>query len=411
MESPTGYKESHDLGYTLRTRYPDLYNDGQYFPVWANNYTRVLQTAQMFVRGYLGPFAPLNGDVVSVTSTGFPGAVGDSLSPSDICPKFADTQGAAQQAEWAAVFLPPIKQRLQALIAGNLTLTDADVLQIPYLCGFESQITGRLSPWCGVFTDDELKSYEYYNDLRYYYGIGPGTGLPSTMMMPFVNALVGGLLAHGPANLTGTFANGTAFALPKLIMAFMNDGQIAEIANAIGVFDDQAPLAPAVRDDARLYMASRFVTMRGTIAFERLNCLVAEDDPSSTSSTLSTTTQTSTTTSPPPRITTIIHTSPTTICPTLLPRTTTSTTPKLLKNETFLRLRLNDAVYPLPACQSGPGRSCRMAEYVAYLAGKYAAQGSWAENCNVTVEGAEAVVKGASFFGDLRVGWVRRLGA
>ncbi len=415
MESPTGYKESHDLGYTLRTRYPDLYNDGQYFPVWANNYTRVLQTAHMFVRGYLGPFAPLNGDVISVTSTGFPGAVGDSLSPSDMCPKFADTQGATQQTEWTAVFLPPIKQRLQALITGNLTLTDADVLQIPYLCGFESQITGRLSPWCGVFTDDELKSYEYYNDLRYYYGIGPGTALPSTMMMPFVNALVGGLLAHGPANLTGTFANGTAFALPKLIMAFMNDGQIAEIANAIGVFDDQAPLVPAVRDDARLYMASRFVTMRGTIAFERLNCLVAEDDASSTStSTTSTATGTTlstatrnTTTSTPPRITTVVTTSTTTICPTLLPRTTSTLK---TRNETFIRLRLNDAVYPLPSCQSGPGKSCPMAEYAAYVADKYAAQGNWAENCNVTVVGAEKVVKGASFFGSFAGAWVKRLG-
>ncbi|KAK4240511.1 histidine acid phosphatase [Achaetomium macrosporum] len=422
MESPTGYKESYDLAYTLRTRYPDLHNDGQYFPVWANNYTRVLQTAQMFVRGYLGPFSPTYGNVVSVTSKGFAGAVGDSLSPSDMCPNFVDTQGATQQASWAAVFVPPIKKRLQTMIRGNLTLTDNDILQIPYLCGFESQITGRLSPWCGVFTDDELKSYEYYNDLRYYYGVGPGTDLPSTMMTPFVNSLVG-LLTQGP-NVTGTFANGTTFALPKLLMAFMNDGQIAEIANAIGVFDDQAPLDPSVRDDGRLYMASRFVTMRGTITFERLNCIVEDSasgspttsgsaDGRSSSTTLSTVTRGSNTTVTPPTdtprlTTTAVRTVATTACPAaaaaaLLPRNGST------RNETFVRIRLNDAVYPVPSCKDGPGSSCRLRDYAAYIAKRYAAQGNWTKNCNVTLAGSPTSVRGASFFTDLSKPWLQIL--
>lgn len=34
QESPTGYKESYDLGYTLRTRYPDLYIPGTQFYAW-----------------------------------------------------------------------------------------------------------------------------------------------------------------------------------------------------------------------------------------------------------------------------------------------------------------------------------------------------------------------------------------
>jgi hypothetical protein len=427
MESPTGYKESYDLGYTLRTRYPDLYNDGQYFPVWANNYTRVLQTAQMFVRGYLGPLAPTYGNVVSVTAKGFAGAVGDSLAPSDMCPNFVDTSGAAQQAVWAAIFVPPIKKRLQAMITGNLTLTDGDITQMPYLCGFESQITGRLSPWCGVFTDDELKSYQYYNDLRYYYGLGPGTDLPPKMMTPFVNSLVG-LLAQGP-NVTGTLANGTTFTLPKLLMAFMNDGQINEIADVIGVFDDQAPLDPSVRDDGRLYMVSRFSTMRGTIAFERLNCIVEDsaDGHSSSSSSRTTSstvtrgsnTTTTTGTSPTGRTTTVVRTVTTTACPTptttttaslLLPRDSSSNSSPRRRNETFIRIRLNDAVYPVPSCKHGPGSSCRLSDYAAYIANKYAAQGSWVENCNVTLAGAPTTtVRGASFFTDLGLPWLQDL--
>jgi hypothetical protein len=404
-----------------------LYNDGERFLVWANNYTRVLQTAQMFVRGFLGPFASTYGSVISVTAKGFPEAVGDSLAPSDMCPNFVDTQGAAQQAIWTAIFVPPIKKRLQAMITGNLTLTDGDLLQIPYLCGFESQITGRLSPWCDVFTDDELKSYEYYNDLRYYYGIGPGTDLNLKMMMPFVNQLVN-LLAQGP-NITGTDANGTAFAVPKLLMAFMNDGQLNEIADVIGVFDEQAPLDPSVRDDNRLYMASRFATMRGTIAFERLNCLVEDNDgddngstssgsstqtaSSSSSSTSSTATEDENSTSTqtkPTRTTTIVQTITTTVCPT--PTTCPSfhhRTSSGARNETFIRIRLNDAVYPVPSCKDGPGSSCRLADYARYIADKYAAQGNWVENCNVTLPGVPTTVRGASFFTDLSRPWLQVL--
>jgi hypothetical protein len=143
---------------------------------------------------------------------------------------------------------------------------------MPYLCGFESQITGSLSPWCGVFTDTELRQYEYSNDLRYYYGEGPGTGLESTMMLPFLSALIG-LLQKGPS-INGTSANGKPFVLPKLLMSFLNDGQMSELVTSIGVFDGQPPLSATQMDDNRKYIASRFVSMRGTIAFERMNCAV-----------------------------------------------------------------------------------------------------------------------------------------
>ncbi|KAK4096433.1 histidine acid phosphatase [Parathielavia hyrcaniae] len=384
MQSPTGAKEAFDMGYTLRTRYPDLYTDGEPFIVWANNYTRVLQTAKMFVHGYLGPFASTYGSVVSVTSRGFPEAVGNSLGPSDMCPNFKDTSGAAEQAIWTANFLPPTKQRLQAMIKGNLTLTDGDVLQIPYLCGFESQITGRLSPWCDIFTDDELMSYQYHNDLRYYYGVGPGTDLNKKLMMPFVDSLVG-LLAQGPSNITGISADGSApFAVPKLLMAFMNDGQLNEMAAAVGVFDEEPHLDPSVRDDDRLFMTSRFSTQRGTIALERLNCVTSKVCRSR---------PTNGTTMPAARL--------------RFSRRSDSDSDtglglsSVARNETFVRIRLNDAVYPIPSCKGGPGSSCRLSDYRQFIADKYAAQGNWAQNCNVTLPGAPETVHGASFFTNL----------
>ncbi|KAI1076310.1 histidine acid phosphatase [Whalleya microplaca] len=354
MENPTGAKESYDLGYTLRTRYPDLYQDGDEFTVWANNYTRVLQTASMFVRGFLGYAAAQNGSIISVTSKGFPAALGDSLSPSDMCPAFQDSEGGDFKTTWDNIWVPPVQKRLQALVKGNLTLTASDVSQIPYLCGFESHITGQLSPWCDVFTDEELKQYEYSNDLRYYYGVGPGTSLPKKMMTPFLNALIG-VLRVGP-DVNGVKNDGSAFKLPKLLMTFLNDGQLTELVTASGVFDDQPPLSSTKKDDYRLWVGSHYVTMRGTIAFERLNCTTARS------------------------------------------------------NDAYIRIRLNDAVYPVPCCQSGPGSSCPLDDYVEYVAKKYAAEGDWVTNCNVTVvKDTPTTVKGASFFTDLSSPWVKQI--
>lgn len=343
--------------------------------VWANNYTRVLQTASMFVRGFLGFAAAQNGGVVSVTSKGFPAGAGDSLAPSDMCPNFKDAEGGDYKAAWDAIWIPPVQKRLQALIDGNLTLTADDINQIPYLCGFESHITGRLSPWCDVFTDEELRQYEYSNDLRYYYGVGPGTDLPKKMMTPFLNALVS-LLQEGPG-ITGTKADGSSFELPRLLVSFLNDGQLNELVTASGVFDAQRALSPTKKDDRRLWVGSRFTSMRGTIAFERLNCIASDDDKPRD----------------PTNMSGYSH------------RSVAAAT-----NATYVRVRLNDAVYPLPFCKGGPGSSCLLDQFAAYVADKYASEGDWLANCNVTItEDTPTKVKGASFFTDLSSAWVSQI--
>lgn len=307
----------------------------------------MLQTAENFLRGFIGTNATSLGKIVSVTSKDLTSAIGNSLAPSDMCPLFKDESGGASIATWNSIWQPKVQKRLQSLIKGNLTLTLSDVNLFPYLCGFESQITGRLSPFCDVFTDEELKMYQYSNDLRYYYGIGPGTDLPQKMMTPFLDSLIK-LLAQGPG-VEGTNADGSTFTVPRLLISFLNDGQLTELVTASGVFDKQKTLSPTKKDDGRLFIGSHFVTMRGTIAFERLTCKT-----------------------------------------------------KHSSNETYVRIKLNDQVYPVPSCKDGPGSSCSLSKYVAYVDKKYAKQGNWTENCNVTLAGAPSSVKGASFYTDLQ---------
>ncbi|KAL1898295.1 hypothetical protein Cpir12675_002002 [Ceratocystis pirilliformis] len=369
MESPTGWKEAYDMGYMLRTRYPDLYTDGDSFYTWANNYTRVIQTARNFARGFLGPRAEELGKIVSVTSKGYTGAIGNSLAPGDQCPAFSDDEGGSLAEAWKGIYIPPVQKRLQALIKGDLQLTSTDVAQMPYLCGFESQITGRLSPWCSVFTDAELLDYEYSQDLRYYYGTGPGKDLPPRIMMPFLDTLVK-LLGASNGTTTGVDASGTAFEVPKLLTVFLNDGQLNQLVAASGVFDKQATLSSTKRDPSRLFVSSRYTCMRGGISWERMTCNITETQ--TTSKYAESKSKTTTT-----------------------------------KEEVYVRVLLNDAVYPIPSCKSGPGSSCKLSDYTKYIADKYAAQGSWIKSCNVTTEGAPTKVQGASFFTDLSSAWIK----
>ncbi|KAJ4244818.1 hypothetical protein NW762_014397 [Fusarium torreyae] len=341
--SKTGYKELFDMA--NRSRYPDLYNEGDDFVVWANNYTRVLQTAQLFLHGYLGTNSSL-GTVVSVTSKGMPAHLGDNLAPSDMCPAFVD-DSSKQQDAWRSRWLPAYIKRLSKYIDGGLELDDSHWNDFPYICGFESQITGRLSPFCDTFTQKELEQYEYLQDIRYYYGVGPAAKVASKMMVPFLDALVQRLVA-GP-DATGKDFEGNPYKLPKLLMSFLNDGQLNELAVATGVFDKQGPLPLDHIQKDRLWRSSDISPMRGTIAFERLNC----------------------------------------------------GTKKGHSSKTYIRILINDVVYSVPACHDGPGKSCSVAKYAKLVKNKLRKNGNFAKICNATDPATPTKVFGASFFTDL----------
>jgi len=118
----------------------------------------------------MGPNSTL-GDVYVLKSSD-PRAVANSLAPSDLCPNYHDNSAGDLGTEWNSIYLPSISRRLNKLIDGDLNLTDSDVSNFPYLCGFETRITGSKSPFCDVFTKPETLRYEYAQALRYYYGNG-----------------------------------------------------------------------------------------------------------------------------------------------------------------------------------------------------------------------------------------------
>ncbi|KAG9524333.1 phosphoglycerate mutase-like protein, partial [Aureobasidium melanogenum] len=342
-----GYKELYDMGVVYRWRYPDFYTENTPFSVFANQYPaapRVVNSARLFARGYLGPNSTY-GDVY-VLKSNVPASIANSLAPSDSCPTYDDNGGGDNLTTWNNLYLPAVTKRINSHIHGNLTFTNSDVTNFPYLCGFETQITGHRSPWCNIFTDDELRKYEYAQDLRYYYGSGPGSGKNYTLMQPVLNAIVQRLV-DGP-NKTYVNSNGQSWTPGPLIPMFTNDGQINQLVSEIGVFDQQKPLPSTKIPDDQIYIASHYVTMRGTINFERLTC----------------------------------------------------------SNQKYVRITLNDAVYPVPSCQNGPGKSCPLESYAALIAQKSQSQGSFVQTCGLTNSTAAAAkTNTATFLVDNALSW------
>ena len=252
-----------------------------------------------------------------------------------------------------SVWTPATIKRINSMVDG-VEFDESDVLSMPYLCGFESQITGRLSPWCGVFTDEELRYYEYSQDLNYYYGTGPGSTNPAPVLfLPFLDSLLQ-LLAGGPGQ-KGKDRNGDTFDVPNLIMGFLNDNQIAEMTAAMGIFDAESKLPTSHIPKKYIYNVANFISLRGTVAFEVMNC-------SSTSS---------------------------------------YRPSKDAANSIYIRILLNDAVYTIPQCHGGPGGSCLLSEYASFIHKRNQAAGNFIDYCNVTMPGHPQTVGGASFFTDL----------
>lgn len=357
--STTGYKELIEMGATWRLRYADLYDYNTPFTMWANYYKsgpRVRDSARLFAHGFLGPNATDLGTIYALNSSD-PASWMNSLATSDLCPAYNDEGGSPYKDVWDNIYLPPIRARLNAQIQGGFNFTQQEVSIIPYLCGFETQITGRRSSFCDIFTEEEALQYEYAQDLRYWYGNGLGSDIEKYNMLPVVEGLVQRFV-DGP-NATYAVGNGT-FVPPKVIASFSNDGQINQLLAAIGVFDNE-PQLPANRTlPDRKFRASRLVTMRGTVAFERLACPAATSGYASSNST----------------------------------------------GDAYVRIRLNDVVYSVVDCTDGPGSSCPLSQYQNIIKSKIDTVGDFTKICNTT-DSSFAARPTATFFKDNTLSYQR----
>ncbi|KAI0746699.1 phosphoglycerate mutase-like protein [Daedaleopsis nitida] len=349
--SSTGSGEAFDLGVELRKRY-QLTKGGDNFTVWSAGQQRCVDTATYFTLGYLtqGNYVASpnsnRGHVITMPdSVNFTFA--DSLTPSAACPAYKSGDTSSKAGDFRATYQGKIAARLNRFLDG-LALSAADIGVMQDLCGFQAEVSGD-TRFCEVFEDSEWLDYEYAHDLNYYYGSGPGNPFSATTGVPWVKA-VADLFVAGP----GATRNGGNFVPPALVMSFTHDNNLPSIVSALGLWNtsvlpDVYPLSTKGPNPHRAFRSSYLVSFRGYVSLERLSC-DADDRPK-----------------------TVKH---------------TADQLELGPGEgadaaKYVRVRINNAVVPLPGCASGPESSCPLASFEEYVRTRAAVAGDFVQRCGL----------------------------
>ncbi|KAI0826714.1 phosphoglycerate mutase-like protein [Trametes gibbosa] len=351
----TGAGEAFHLGVDLRKRYR-FTPGGDNFTVWAAGQQRVVDTAAYFVQGYLSQgnylSAPAENRGVIVS---MPDSVNytfaDSLTPSNGCPTYKGGDTSSKASTFRSTYQGQIAARLNHYLDG-LALSASDIGVMQDLCGFQAEVNGD-TRFCDIFEEAEWKNYEYAHDLNYYYGSGPGNPFSATVGYPWLQAVTGLLASEQSSSANMTEAE-RAFNPPPLVMSFTHDNNLPPVVSALGVWNTSStrgvyPLSPTRPDPNRTFRSSYLVSFLGHIALERLSC-----DPHSPSSG--------------------VRHSAGRIDP------AAGTSAQALK---YVRIRINDAVVPVPGCVAGPGSSCPLKDFVSYVRKRGVVAGDFVERCGL----------------------------
>lgn len=115
-----------------------------------------------------------------------------------------------------------------------------------------------MSPWCALFTTEDLKVLEYYGDLRHYYRNGYGNKInPRLGQIPLVDLLK-------------TFQQAVDGKGKKIVAYFTHATMIDMVYTALDLFKDNDPLTSAQRNSDRKWRTSKWTTF-GANLFVVLN--------------------------------------------------------------------------------------------------------------------------------------------
>ncbi|KAI2464908.1 phosphoglycerate mutase-like protein [Annulohypoxylon bovei var. microspora] len=253
----SGRKQLFDHGVALRLHYPDLYTETK---VLAGDEDRVVESARWFMDGYYGR------DSNSTATLSVVGENDDTISwitPQYTCQKWDSNLGEDSLAEWRAVYLPPIAQRINDTLANacpSVQFTEEHVHGMLYACAYETAVYGiGSSPWCNVFLPKEIMDNEYESDLQMR-GFS-GYGLPGEM-----GPVLGSLLV----------SNVTNFLLEdegqKLSLGFGHDKTIALGLTALGLASDESYPSTGPVDPDRAWRAAKLMPFAASMFWKRLDC-------------------------------------------------------------------------------------------------------------------------------------------
>ncbi|OJJ31365.1 hypothetical protein ASPWEDRAFT_118605 [Aspergillus wentii DTO 134E9] len=298
-----GMQEAMTLGKSVKKRYSDLKTPAK---IWSSTSERTVKTAQGFISGYTNNHTS-RVDLKKVEEGKSTGA--DSLTPYKSCPAYSPSYGSDQSTTYTNHYTKPIIARLHAQ-APAFNFTKTDIAAMFQLCGYETVIRGS-SPFCSrdLFTQNEWLSFEYANDIMYFYNTGYGRDLSPSLGYPWINASVAALSSPSPSQ--------------HLYVSFTHRELPPTVITALGLFNNSAytnsnninatmPLDKV--NYHRAWKSSTILPFLTNIAIERMSCNNYGYDQGD-----------------------------------------------------YYRLLLNEGPQPLVDCQDGPGQSCSSRRFLDFV--------------------------------------------
>ncbi|XP_052758193.1 multiple inositol polyphosphate phosphatase 1-like [Galleria mellonella] len=235
-----GYNELRQLGNRIKEKFTNLLENVKHYQIRPTNQQRTIESAKAFTQG-LKNFTfnitdPVEKDVI--------------LTPYKYCSKYLKEvwDGTRTQMEMNRYYETEEFKQLQTNMKTRTNLTELsinNIISLYDLCRFyRGYSESNMSPWCALFTNDELPLLEYSKDLQHYYRNGYGNA---------INPKLGELVLK---DLYQSFNNTIQTNDRSFTAYFSHDSLIEMVYSALGLFQDHPRLTGSVRVKDRKWRTS-----------------------------------------------------------------------------------------------------------------------------------------------------------
>lgn len=323
-----GKLEASQLGVEISFRYPNFRPPQK---VWSSTAERTVASAESFIRGFEASDNRIT--LVQIEEDEEGGA--NTLTPYDSCPAYSSSAGSKQSqaylSQWSKPYLNRLNQKFSCF-----NFTADDVVGMMELCGYETVIRGS-SPFCSLdlFPPDAWLSFEYTNDIMYFYNTGYGQPVAGYIGFPWLNATMA--LLSSTSNDSASqdiYVSFTHRELPPTVLVAMG---LFNNSDFIGGNPNNSMPLDRINYN-RAWVSSNILPFLTNIAIERMDCSARSSTWGDVSS----------------------------------------------GNSTYYRVLINDSPQILPGCYDGPNESCSSAGLADWLAERAAMFGGYSAACNTT---------------------------
>ena len=260
-----GRRELFDHGVRMRLEYPH-HNTSTFL---AGQQDRVVESAQWFAAGYLGKGYNATGtlDVISESL-----GVKSYITPMETCKNWTYSSGGKLVSEWGNVYLTPIAKQFNGQLAKvwpGLNFTADNVHGMLWACAYELATLGAVekSNWCGVFSGEQIKQFEYELDLLMRGAFG--YGLPNNS-----GQVMGSLFI---SNLTERLTKPEQFKEPNgqqktVWLDFAHDTTIDLILTTLGLAADKSYPVDGPVNPKRNWRTSYQVPFAAQMEWRKISC-------------------------------------------------------------------------------------------------------------------------------------------